>query len=398
MMRRRILTFCWLLLLLAHFDVTLAQSITRATYGVINDVQELMDEERFDEAIEKLELLVEKTRDNPYDNAIANQYLAHNSVMLDDTARARRALQTAVALPGLPPEMLAELKVFYGSVLMNEEEFGLAAQMFEEWLAVDLYPTAQQLFSIGYAHYMNGNAERAEVLLARAIDKGADSAQESWYQVYYRALFDLKKYSQGEEVLYELITRNPARELGWRMLASHYLQLEQSSDALAAIMLSYLNDQVTSATDLKRIVSLYGFVDVPEKAARLLDQWLAEGKIETDADTRKQLGNLWLLARETEKAKVALRAAADASPDGKTFELLGGIYFEDEDWRDAHRAYQDALRLGGLEEPLRVSLLAGISAYSAGMSDEARSALRRAAESPKYRRQAEDLLKKIDDG
>lgn len=394
----RILNITCIFLLLAQFNAAVAQSITRSTHGTINEVQKLMDEERFNEAIAKLELLVEKTKGNSYDNAIANQYLAHNSVMLDDTARARSALQTAVGLPDLPIEMLAELKMFYGSVLLNEEEFGLATQMFEEWLAVELWPTPQQIFTMGYAHYMNGNVERAEVLLARAIDEGAASAQESWYQVYYRVLFDLKKYSQGEEVLYVLITRNPASELAWRMLASHYLQLEQSSDALATIMLSYMNEQVSSAADLKRIVSLYGFIDVPEKAARLLEQWLAEGKIETDADTRKQLGNLWLLARETDKAKAALRAAADASPDGKTFELLGGIYFEDEDWSAAHGAYQDALRLGGLKEPLRISLLAGISAYSAGMMDEARSALKKAAESPEYRPQAEDLLRRIDDG
>ena len=120
-----------------------------------------------------------------------------------------------------------------------------------------------------------------------------------------------------------------------------------------------------------------------------------EDKLPGDAETLKQLGSLWLLARERESAKGVLREAATLAPDGRTFELLGGIYFEDEDWDQAHRAYRDALGVGGLEEPLRISLLAGISAYRAGRMEDARISLQAAARSDEFRTQAESLLKKL---
>lgn len=385
-------------LLLAASDAALAQSVTRGTFNVIEEVQQLMEEERFDEAITLLEVLVVETKDNPYDHAIANQFLAHNSVMQDDVPRARSALQAALAASDLPPTMAAELKLFYGSVLLGDEEFALAAKNLEEWLAIAPMPMPKQVFTVAYANYMNGNLERAEQLVSRAIDEaGSTFAPDSWYQVYYRILFDRKKYQEGEDLLYELLTRKPGNPMHWRMLASHNLQLEESNEALAAMMLSYLNNQITEQGDLKQIVSLYGFIDIPEKAARLLETWIEEGKIEVDDTTRKQLGNLWLLAREGEKAKVALREAANSSPDGNTFAMLAGIYFEDEAWEEAHDAYREALRLGGLEEPLRISLLAGISAYRAGMMEEARISLEAAAESPDYRPQAESLLRRIDE-
>jgi tetratricopeptide (TPR) repeat protein len=387
---------CLLVLLSLVGQTAIAQSVTRATFKVIEEVQQLAEEERYDDAIAMLEQLVEDTKGKSYDHAIANQYLAHNSVMQDNIPRARSALEAALAIEGLPPEMVAELSLFYGSVLLGDEEFELATSMLENWITTAQEPTPRQIFTVAYSNYMNGNLPRAEELIARAIDDGGLTSPDSWYQVYYRILFDLKKYRQGEELLYELLDRDPSVALHWRFLASHYLQLEESSDALAAIMLSYMNNDIDDPQDLKQIVSLYGYIDVPEKAARLLETWMQEGKIETNADSRKQLGNLWLLAREREKAKVSLSLAASEAPDGKTFSMLGGIFFEDEDWEAAYDAYQQALELGGLDQPRRIALLSGISAYYAGMNDEAKAALEIAAESDEYRSQAEALLQEID--
>ena len=72
-----------------------------------------------------------------------------------------------------------------------------------------------------------------------------------------------------------------------------------------------------------------------------------------------------------------------------------GIYFEDEEWLLAYDAYQNALTQGELEEPSRVSLLAGISAYRAGNDDDARAALEQAAEDDELRAQAESVLRQL---
>ena len=373
------------------------QSVSKSTFKVITEVQKLMEEEKFNEAIATLEVLVRETRDNAYDHAVANQYLAHNSVMLDDIPRARSALQAALSAPELPPDMSSELRLFYGSILLGDEEYALARENLEIWLANAASPQPKQLFSVGYANYQDGRVQRGEELLARAINEGGAQAQDSWYQVYYQILFDLKKYRLGKQVLYELISRSPNKALNWRMLASHHMQLDQSNDALAAMMLLYLNGQVESNNDLRQIVSLYGFLDIPDKAARMLEKFVAEGKIEDNSDTKKELGNLWLMARERAKAKEAYQAAASVAPDGRTYVMLGGIFFEDEEWRSAHESYQKALNYGGLEEPLRVYLLAGISAFRGGMEEEARVALREAAKSPEFRAQARSLIKKLDE-
>ena len=375
-----------------------AQTVTRSSFRVLEDVQALIEEEGYEEAISMLEELAIDTRQIPYDYAIANQYLAHTSVMMDRPDRAREALANALQMEGLPPALISDLQLFYGTVLLGDDEYAAAAEALDVWMGLAVAPSAKQLFTVAYANYMSGSLEKAETVMARVFGmQQTGPISDTWYQVYYRILFDLKKYEAGEKLLLEMLSRNPGDEQHWRLLASHYMQLEQSNEALASLMIAYWTELADETIDLKRIVSLYGFVDVPEKAARLLETWLEEEKIPKDEESFKQLGNLWILARERGKAKSALESAASAGQDSTVLLLLGGIYFEDEDWVSAHGAYIRALRLEELDERDRVSLLAGISAYRAGMTEEARAALEDAAMSDEYRDQAESILSNLDE-
>lgn len=364
----------------------------------MTEIQKLIEQERHEEAMVEIEALVIETKGISYDYALANQFLAHTSIVLDQPAKARKALEEALSSEGLPVELISDLKLFYGTVLLGDEEYAAAARALEDWYAVVETVSPRQVFSIAFANYMSGNVERAEALMEKIFYMDPRPyLQNSWYQIYYRILIDLKKYSEGEALLLELLSHAPREEQHWRLLAGHYLQLEESGDALATVMLAYWSELLNKPGDLERIVSLYSFIDIPEKAARLLETWLDEEKIPRDAESLKQLGNLWLLARDREKAKSALEMSADTGDDARTYQMLGGIHFEDEDWAKAHDAFRHALRLGGLEEPKRVSLLAGISAYRAGMKKEARAALQDAATSDKFKAQAQSILGQLDD-
>jgi tetratricopeptide (TPR) repeat protein len=373
---------------------TSAQSVSRATFNALQDVQVMMDAEQYDEALVRLEELVIDTADNPYDFALANQYVAHVSVILDNPSRARTALQAALSSEELPPDLRSDMNLFYGTILIGDEEYELAVEALEDWFALAMLPQPAQIFSVAYANYQTGRLPRAEELADRAIGESVEPL-ESWYQLYYRTLFEQKKYAEAEGVLKGLIERAPLNPLYWRMLASHHFELEGSSDGLAALMIAHSNDLLDADTDLRQIVSLWGYIDAPEKGARMLEGWLDSGRLEADAESLKQLGNLWLMSRERDNATAVLARAAAMEPDGRTYEMLGGIYFEDEEWLLAYDAYQNALRQGDLEESARVSLLAGISAYRAGNEDDARRALEVAAEDDEMRQQAEGVLRQL---
>ena len=393
---RILLQMALILLAVVMASTADAQSVTRSTFQQLERVQALMSEENYAEAQRLLEEHVVKIERNAYDFALTNQYLAHVSILLGDSARARSALEAALAKEDIPEDLRLDMSLFYGTVLMNEEEYELARQAMETWFAAAPLPQPHQIFSLAYANYMSGNIPRAEELVDRAIGDSPEP-QESWYQLHYRTLFEQHKYEPAKEVLLGLVNREPSKPLYWRMLAGHNLHLEESQEGLAALMIAYVNDMLESEAELSQIVALWGFIDAPEKGARMLEQFIEEGHAESDAETLKQLGNLWLMARERDNALVALTEAAQMAPDGKTFEMLGGIYFEEEEWQAAYNAYQSAMRQGDLEEPERVALLAGISAYRAGDNTGAREALEIAAEDDELRPQAESILRDLDD-
>lgn len=374
------------------------QTTSRSTYAKLIDVQELWSKDKYDEAMAVLEELASKTQDKePFDYAVTQQYVAHTAILADHYELARPALEKALAQKGLPKEFVAGLKLDYGQIVLGDEEYELARKMLEDWYRdTDMDRQASQVFSLAYANYMTDHLPRAEELLEIAL-ANTKTVNNTWYRVYYQVLFDQKKYDKAEDVVYGLVTREPANEAYWQLLVNHYLHLDNDRGALAAMAIARLQGLLDDTDDMKRIATLYSLVEIPEKAARLLQDWVEDGSLSADPETLRRIGDLWLLARHRDEAKVYLGKAAAVAPNGKTYQLLASIDFEDEEWRSAYRNFMQALDAGGLDDQEYAYLLAGISAYRAGMDSQARAALEKAKTSSKYRSQALGMLRKLNE-
>jgi tetratricopeptide (TPR) repeat protein len=372
-------------------------SPSRSTFVTLMKVQEYWEKENYSAAIADLETLLGKKRDDPYEFALVSQFLAHTNVLMDRPQVARRVLEAALEKEGIHFQLLANLKLFYGQLALADEEFELARQMFEEWLATTMQVAdSGQLFSAAYANYMTRQLPEAEKLVEQAISGNA-AAPDSWHRLHYQVLFDLERYQAAELILLEMLERRPDNEGYWRLLANHHLRLEDSRKALAALSIAQQIEVFTETEDLLRIVSLFNVAEVPERGARMLEQALADGRLESDFSLLRQLGDLLLLSRERARAIEILQNAATIAPDGKTYELLAGLWFNDQEWRSAHDAFVTAIEKGGVDDVDRLYLLAGISAMRAGMTREAKIALSEASRSSALRSQAQAMLKKLDE-
>lgn len=375
---------------------------SRSTFTKLMDVQELWEEEDYDGAIAELNELIEKTRDKPYDYAVANQYLAHTAVMAGRQQDARQPLEAALSVPekDLGIKLAGELKMFYAQIVISDEDYELAKQMFDEWLEVtEEPPKPGQYFSMGYANYMAGYLPEARQYVGLAVDQST-KAPDSWLRLYYTVLFDSKDYEAARLLAVELLNRDVTNESYWRLLASHYLRLEDYKQALATAESALTVGVMQGESDLRRIASMYGHVSVPEKAARNLSAWMAEERVETNAETWRQLGDLWMLARERENAKDALWNSVNMEPHAKTYEFLASIHFEDQEWQQSYEAFERALSLADSEEDEedihRLEMLTGLTAMRAGHRQEAREFLMLAQQSDELRRQVRSILRELD--
>ena len=381
----------------AMADPVAAPSPSRSTFVKLMKVQKYWEEEDYDAAIADLETLLRKKQDDPYEFALASQFLAHTYVLLDRPQAARRVLEAALEKEGIHFQLLANLKLFYGQLALGDDEYELARQMFEEWLATTMQVAdSSQLFSAAYANYMTQHLGEAEKLVEQAVSGNA-AAPDSWHRLHYQILFDLERYEAAELILLDMLERSPADDGYWRLLASHHLRREDSVKALAALTIARQIEVLTETGDLLRIVSLYNVTEAPERGARMLEQALADAELESDFEVLRRLGDLLLLSREKARAITALQRAAVIAPDGKTHELLASIWFNDQEWRNAHDAYVTAIEKGGVDNVDRLYLLAGVSAMRAGMTKEARSALTEASRSTALQSQAQAMLRKLDE-
>ncbi|MBT8083762.1 MAG: hypothetical protein HKN35_06070 [Woeseia sp.] len=391
--------FCSSNVAAAQRQTSTLPTTSRETFLQLTEAQKMWEEERYDDAITLLRALGENVADNPYEFALVYQYLANTSVLAGNTAEALASLEKALAVTDIPVQMRASMSSFYGQLLIGEEEFEAALPHLEYWFANIEVPPEQDrnpnlVFYVAYANYVNGNLPRSQMLIEQALATKSQPNKQ-WERVYYQILFDQQYYDKALDVVLVMLERAPTDDDYWRLLANHFISREENRRALAALIIADLQNPMTTPVDLKRLISLYGLVEIPEKAARLLERYIDEERLPNDKATLQQLGELWLLGREREKATTVLQEAAKLAPDGRIYQLLAGIFFEDEDWEKAYFSYREALNLGGLTEPAQVGFLAGITAYRAGMPREARPYLEAAAESDKYGAQAKNLLKRL---
>jgi tetratricopeptide (TPR) repeat protein len=387
-----------LLLLMISLQGAAQQAPSRSTFARLMDVQELWEDDRYPEAVEKLEALAEATRGKPYDFAVTNQYLAHTAVMMGKHERARPALEAALAVPGLPAKLIAELKMFYAQIVIGDEEYELAKKMFDDWLAVtEETPSPAQLFSVGYANYMSGHLAESLDFVSQAITQSPEPP-DGWLRLHYEILFDSNAFDDARQISIDLLNRDPANEAYWRLLANHHMRLEEYAEALSISEVAMHTGAMQDEADLRRITALYRQVLVPEKAARRLATWMEAGNVEQNATTWRQLGEMWLLAREYENAKSALWKSVSMEPDAGTLEFLAGIHFEDAEWQQSYDAFERTLRVmdSGDQDLHRLEMLTGLTAMRAGHKADARKFLMMAQQDSELRGQVRAILRELD--
>jgi tetratricopeptide (TPR) repeat protein len=224
------------------------------------------------------------------------------------------------------------------------------------------------------------------------------SPPDGWLRLYYEILFDSEAFNEARKVAVDLLNRDPDNEGHWRLLASHHMRLEDYSEALSTAEVAMHAGSMQDEADLQRMTALYRQVLVPEKAARRLATWMVEGSIEENARNWRQLGDMWLLAREYAKAKSALWKSVSMEADAETLEFLAGIHFEDAEWQQSFEAFERALSVTDSddEDLHRLELMAGLTAMRAGEVGEARRFLMLAQQDRELRGQVRAILRELE--
>ena len=163
--------------------------------------------------------------------------------------------------------------------------------------------------------------------------------------------------------------------------------------------LAYRRGMLDSEQELVQLFSLYGYLELPVKAAEVLSTGLESGVIEPSEKYWEQLGNAWYASQELDKAVDSLSKAAKLSSDGKLDMQVAHILVDKEDWVGAKDALRSAIDKGGLQDTQlgNMYVLLGMAELNTENASAARNAFQTARKYDKTRQSAQQWLNHLDE-
>lgn len=371
------------------------EAMSELIYKKFVKLQEMIADEKYVEARTGLMALTKK-RLNGFEVANVNQYIGWIDSLEGHYAAAAKRFKIALDSDALPNQAHFPMMLQVAQMLFASEDYQAGLNMIHKY-----YKATDAIEDKTFAMEANGYAQlkqysKAVPPLKKAIEL-ADKPKESWYYLLYSLYMQQSKFLQASKVLEKLIAINPNKEDYWKRLSSVYFNLKKDDKALAALILADKNGMLKTEKDQLRLSKMYTFLEVPYKAAKVLQKGLKSGVIKSEYKHWKSLGEAWYTSAEMDEALEAFDEASKTAQDGQIDFRRAYIYFDREDWVNVKSALNSALEKGGLKDKKvgQAWLLIGMSNSELGNTSAAIVALKKAAKHKSTRNNAVQWLDHI---
>jgi tetratricopeptide (TPR) repeat protein len=364
--------------------------LSEKTYRVLVAAQELMQQQKNDDAEAKLKQLIQQTKAASYDRAVVQQTIGYLYASKDDYPKAIDAFQQALSANALPEDVAKNLRFNLAQLLIATEQYQAGIDMMEAWLKHAKQVDSNVYVLLASAYYRLNNFAKVVDYMRLAIDNDANP-KEDWYRLLLAAYLEQKQYKNAITVLETLIPMNPDEKPYWDQLSALYQQQKKEFRATAVQVLVRALD-LSEAKTVVNLADMYRYLEIPYKSAKLLTEALDAGTIEANQKNLERLADSWLAAREQDKAIPVLKQLAKLDNTGKTGLKLARVLVNQENWADAvavMRKKIDALK----EDDLGwANILLGIAYYHLDQRDKAIQFFNKALAFKGQRKQATQWL------
>ena len=372
-----------------------ADSVSTKTYNKLTDAQELMGENKVEEAIRTLTELLAEVKDDTIDQALTLQMLGYAEMGAERFDDAIVHLKQSLALNRLPESVKYNVGYMVAQLHAAQGEFDEALAFAAEWFETLEAPSASQMMFMANIYAQTKRYQEAIPYAERAI-ASTDEPRESWYQLLTAANFELKRFDAAATALQQMITLWPDQAGYWEQLASVYVLREEEDRALGVLRLAWLQGVLEKESSIKSMVQLAVTRGIPEHAARLIEQAFEAKVLPRDEYYVDLLANAWVSAREDTAAIETFTELARLKNAGEPLLRVANLHVERGRWAEAQGAIEEALSLD-LEEPGKAWLLLGITLSEQQRFKEGFEALRKARTFDSTRSQATRWLSYAED-
>jgi tetratricopeptide (TPR) repeat protein len=166
-------------------------------------------------------------------------------------------------------------------------------------------------------------------------------------RVIYYEKDDLKKVTS---ILKKLVTHYP-KWMYWKNLGGMYGSQEQDMNQLVSYEIVYLNDELTTESEVMSMAYMYLGADVPYRAANIIDKGMRDNIVDKNAKYLDLLGTAWLQAKHLPEALKAFESASKLADSGEIQYRIASIYLDLGQDKKAYKASVKAANKGGIKNP-----------------------------------------------
>lgn len=355
-----------------------------------------MEEERYDEALAIVDKLASKPKMKAPDAAQVYRFRGYILLQKGQTAEAAAELQKSLDQGGL--DRSAEQITTYSLAQLYTQlgKYDEALALIDRWFESAEAPTADAYYLKAMVLVQQEDFQAALEPARKAVEMSS-SPKESWLQLLAAIYIQTRDFPNVAATLERLVEMTPAKKTYWVQLSAVQHFLERDSKALATLKLADTAKLLEDDKEKRQLARLLFLRELPFECAREVEEGLASGTVEPDAESYRLLANCYLAARETDKALGPLAKAGELSPDGDMYMLLGQLHLQRERNQEALDALQKSLAKAKPEQRGSVNLLIGVAQMGAERFDDAERAFKAAHNDDKVRRAAESYLKYLEE-
>ena len=361
----------------------------------LSEINKLLDAGQASDAINQLNALLPQVQDKAYDTAVTQQTLGYAYSTINDYPNAIQAFRGALSNSALPRDVIHNLEFNLAQLLIFTEQYPEGLKYLDRWIKAESSPTVDAYILAGTAHYESGQFQSA-IPYAKNVINLKSTYDETWHQLLLSCYLKTNQYKNAANLLEKMLRISPNNKTYWQQLLATWQHTDNDKKILATMELMHTKG-LFNKDDVKQLINMYRYLDMPYKAANLLQTQLDNGEMPKDAVNWELLGTCWLQAQEREISAKTLIKAANLSGDGNLYYKIGQIYFDLEDYPQTISNLKTAISKGKLTQHSYAQLLLGIAFFHQKDYSKSQQNLELALNSQSTKSQADWWIQRIKD-
>ena len=390
------------LIILLNINVYSDDVLNETVYWELTRVDTKIEEKKYDEAEDILRYWYKKNwRSRSYNKAVIARTYGFFLFQRERFDEAIEKLQVAYDEKALPIGEATSLVQALAQLYSTQDNIQGAKELLLKFIAdakrqpkpVPGMHNIYALTALIYATEKNYDVAYDYIILAISL---SSSFREDWYQLKFAIEYNKEDFTSAELSAKELLLNRPEKKRYYVQLSAIYNILEKYDLSLATIEVSYMKGLLEKPEEFTNLASFYLYKKNPAMSARVLENAISNENIIFDKANAKLLSDAWLFAKERSKSLEVLEKSLDAEPnDSKLINQYINIAFSAFEWDEVINGIFMAKKIG-FEDDGKHSLMLGIAYFEKKKLKNSEESFIEASNSKKYADQGKAWLEYLE--